>query len=133
MLLDTHVLLWLPQTGRLSPAADQAIAASLRTGDVVVSAITAWEIGMLVRSERITLTMRPSAWLARATQDWGIRVVPIDTDIALASTSLPGDFHRDPADRFLVATARVLDVPIVTRDAAILAYAAAGHVRAVAC
>jgi PIN domain nuclease of toxin-antitoxin system len=51
----------------------------------------------------------------------------------VTESKAPGDVHRDPADRFLVATARALDIPIVTRDAAILAYASAGHVRALRC
>ena len=62
-----------------------------------------------------------------------IRAAEFDGDIAIEAAMLPGDFHRDPADRLLVATARLLDLTIVTSDAKILAYAAAGHVRAIAC
>ena len=58
---------------------------------------------------------------------------PLTSAIALATAELPNPLHDDPADRLLIATARDLDVPLVTRDARILAYAAAGHVRAIAC
>ena len=73
------------------------------------------------------------AWLGDLERQQGIRFVPLDYAMAAHSQTLPGGFHRDPADRFLVATARILDVPLVTRDERILAYARAGHVRAIAC
>jgi PIN domain nuclease of toxin-antitoxin system len=133
MLLDTHAFIWLsfgdPMKGSAVKAAEQAAM----DGTLVVSPITIWEIGNLVRRRRIELYSPTAVWLTRATATRGIRVIPLDAEIALAATELPGEFHRDPADRFLVATARSLGVPIVTRDAAILAYAASGHVRALAC
>jgi PIN domain nuclease of toxin-antitoxin system len=133
MLLDTHAFIWLsfgdPMNGRAVEAAERAAM----DGALVLSPITIWEIGNLVRRRRIELYSPTAVWLASATAARGIRVIPLDAEIALAATELPGEFHRDPADRFLVATARSLDVPIVTRDAAILAYAASGHVRALAC
>ncbi|NNM72958.1 type II toxin-antitoxin system VapC family toxin [Enterovirga sp. DB1703] len=95
--------------------------------------MTAWEIGRLAQSGRIGISMPARTWFFAVTSAAGTEVVPVDADIALAATELPGEFHRDPADRFLVATARHFDVPIVTRDAAILDYAAAGHVRALPC
>ena len=58
-----------------------------------------------------------------------IYLVPLESEIAIDSVYLPGDFHSDPADRFIVATARYLDVPLVTADGKILSYAATGHVQ----
>lgn len=63
----------------------------------------------------------------------GIRPASFTPDIAIDSAQLPGDLHRDPGDRLLIATARHLAIPIVTRDRLILAYAEQGHVRAIAC
>jgi PIN domain nuclease of toxin-antitoxin system len=129
MLLDKHALLWFGAGQGLSARGRDLIAAGLREGTLLVSAITAWEIGRLAGSGRIGLSMPARTWFLTTTAQASMQVVPLDAEIALAATEL----HRDPADRFLVATARSLDVPIVTRDAAILAYAASGHVRALAC
>lgn len=133
MLLDTHALLWFGAGQGLSSKGQAAITAGVSDRMLVVSAVTAWEIGRLAGSGRIRLSMPAKTWFFSVTADAGIGVIPLDAQIALAATELPGEFHRDPADRFLVATARALDVPIVTRDAAILAYAASGYVRALAC
>jgi PIN domain nuclease of toxin-antitoxin system len=97
------------------------------------SAVSAWEIGLLVARGRIQLAIPIQNWIARFLQRPGILGVPLGIDAAIEATRLPGDAHRDPADRFLIAQARILDAQIVTRDRQILAYAAAGHVRAVAC
>ncbi|WP_375458750.1 type II toxin-antitoxin system VapC family toxin [uncultured Enterovirga sp.] len=133
MLLDTHALLWFGFGQGLSKAADMAIDEALLADGIYVSAVSAWEIETLVRVGRPSLSASPEAWFEMATAGSSIQVVSLDADTAFAATNLPGDFHRDPADRFLVATARSLRVPIVTRDRHILAYAAAGHVQAVAC
>jgi PIN domain nuclease of toxin-antitoxin system len=63
----------------------------------------------------------------------GIRPAPFTPDIAIAASCLPGRIHGDPADRMIVATARRLDIPVVTRDTRILAYARHGHVVAIRC
>lgn len=133
MLLDTHALIWFSFGEKLATAAQERIELSLSQDVVLVSAVTAWEIGNLVRLRRLHLFSAPAQWFAQATSHPGIRVVSLEASVALASTELPGILHRDPADRFLVATARALNVPIVTRDEHILTYAAAGHVRAVPC
>lgn len=78
---------------------------------------------MLVRNDRLALTMNVDAWLATVAQIDGMRFVPVDADIAAKSTDLPGTFHTDSADRMIVATARRLGAPLVTRDEKIRAYA----------
>lgn len=70
--------------------------------------------------------------IERAAQQ-GVRLTPLTPAIAIESSFLPATFHGDPADRLLVATARALPATVVTRDRAILAYAAAGHVQALVC
>jgi PIN domain nuclease of toxin-antitoxin system len=72
-------------------------------------------------------------WLRDFLARPGVRVLALKPDVALGASHLPGDLHRDPADRLLIASARSLDVPIVTRDERILAYAGQGHVQATAC
>lgn len=99
--------------------------------DGSVSAITCWEIALLVEKGRLRLARDVTTWLDGALSLPGVRLMAIDPPIAVASVRLPGNFHSDPADRLIVATARHYGVPLVTADRAILAYAQEGHVRAV--
>ncbi|WP_175821824.1 MULTISPECIES: type II toxin-antitoxin system VapC family toxin [unclassified Burkholderia] len=124
IVLDTHALVWWAAGDpALSKKARSAIDRARGDSALVASAISAWEIAMLVRHERLVLTMDVDAWLATVAQIDGMRFVPIDADIAAKSASLPGTFHKDPADRMIVATARRLGAPLVTRDEKIRAYA----------
>lgn len=135
ILLDTNVLIALMGGRVLRPAATAAIRAATPTRSVLVSATTAWEIGLLAtRTGRTAQMFLPDgrSWYAAAINLPGMRVLPFDDAMALDAAYLPGDFHRDPSDRWLVASARVAGIPLLTRDNAILAYAAAGHVQAIA-
>jgi PIN domain nuclease of toxin-antitoxin system len=119
--------------------AQSAIAAmsEARAADgLLVSPVSAWEIGLLSRPDRpatIRFLPDPKTWFARFLAAPGVRETSLTPDIAIDSSHLPGPLHGDPADRLLIATARHLGVPIVTRDRHILDYAAHGHVRVVAC
>ncbi len=77
---------------------------------------------MRVRSERLVLTMETDTWLATVAKIDGVRFAPVDAEIAARSATLPGEFHKDPADRMIVATARRFAAPLVTRDEKIRAY-----------
>lgn len=83
---------------------------------------------MLVSRGRLVLSLEIGQWLALVSQTPSLRVVPVDNAIAVASATLPGDFHKDPADRLITATARKLGAPLVTADERIRAYP---HVRTV--
>jgi PIN domain nuclease of toxin-antitoxin system len=83
---------------------------------------------MLVERGRLVLTMEVGAWLATVAAIPAVRFVPVDTEIAVRSVDLPGEFHRDPAGRMIVAMARKFAAPVVTQDKKIRAYA---HVRTV--
>jgi PIN domain nuclease of toxin-antitoxin system len=125
IILDTHVLVWwVNGDGQLSPNAKTAVENELATEDgmVLVSAISAWEIAMLVKAGRLILTMAVDDWLETASAIERFRFVPVDNQVGVESTRLPGDFHKDPADRMIVALARHLNVPLVTADTKIRAY-----------
>ena len=77
---------------------------------------------MLITKGRLVLTMEVESWLREVAQIEGTRFVPIDNEIAIKSTTLPGSFHQDPADRMIVATARKMAAPLVTADKKILDY-----------
>ena len=130
IVLDTHTLLWWAsgEQRQLSAAATQAIERELQGGEIAVSSISAWELAMLVARSRVALTMDTEVWLAWVNQIEGLSFVPIDNEIAVKSVELPADFHGDPADRIIVATARRLGAPIVTADDKIHVYP---HVRTI--
>ena len=129
IVVDTHALVWwVTGDAALSKKARQTIEKELQDGAIIVSSISAWEIAMLVERDRLVLSMDVDSWLATVAQIDAIRFVDVDLEIATKSVSLPGDFHKDPADRMIVATARKFAVPLVTKDEKIHAYA---HVKTV--
>lgn len=124
IVLDTHTLIWWA-TGdatQLTTSAQQAIEHEMGGGTIMVSSISAWELAMLVAKGRITLQMDVSRWLSLVNQIDAVSFIPVDNEIAVSSTELPDEFHKDPADRIIVATARKYAVPLVTADEKILAY-----------
>lgn len=116
---------------RLSAEVRQAIENASYAAGVNISAISLWEIAMLVTKERLKLKRDVGEWVELVVANPGLTLVPLAPEIAVASTRLPGEIHRDPADRIIVATARTLDATLVTADQALLDYAAAGHLSAV--
>ncbi len=116
-----------------SEAMEAMVAAYERGENLLVSPITAWEIGLLVSRGRMPSVTNPSVWFKTLLGQGTIELAHMTPDILIQSSNLPGDLHRDPADRVIVATARELGVSIVTRDRLILDYAAAGHVMAMGC
>lgn len=123
LLLDTHTWLWL--VGGAEPLKRPVLSAvegAARRGRIRVSAISVWEVAMLQAKGRIRLAKDCLAWVQEALSAPGTSLVPLTPEIAVESSRLPGEFHGDPADRILVATARLLDATLLTRDERILAY-----------
>ncbi|MBI5420677.1 MAG: type II toxin-antitoxin system VapC family toxin [Deltaproteobacteria bacterium] len=123
LLLDTHVWLWL--VGGVEPLKRPVLSAvegAARRGRIRVSAISVWEVAMLEAKGRIRLAKDCLAWVREALAAPGTSLVPLTPEIAVESSRLPRDFHGDPADRILVATARLLGATLLTRDERILAY-----------
>ena len=131
IVLDTHALLWAVNgDARLGRNTRGLISETSRTGRVAISAITPWEIALLVEKGRLGLANETHTWIEAALALPGIYLAPIEPAIAIDSVRLPGEFHADPADRLIIATARHHNAPLVTADRAILAYAASGPVEA---
>ena len=130
MLLDTHVVLWATfNDDRLGRHAAKAINLASRENRLAVSAITPWEIGLLASKKRITVYKDVLEWVRDALAKPGVALVPLEPEIAVASTCLPFEMHPDPADRVLVATARHLGATLVTADQALLALSKKGNFR----
>lgn len=130
LILDTHVWLWVVDGDRrqLSAEAIREIDHASRGGDVLVSAISVWEVAMLEAKGRIGLSRPVEEWVHAALRAPGVRLLELTPAIAVESTRLPGSAHGDPADRILIASARVLGGRLATRDRVILDYAEGGHV-----
>ncbi len=121
LLLDTHTILWFDAgSKRIGPGARRAIERALASDVVQISAITFWEMRLLQKYGRIDLTT-PVATFRRNLLRSGYQELSIDGELATAAVDLDWS-HRDPADRFLVATARVHGATLVTADQSILAW-----------
>ncbi|MCP4680597.1 MAG: type II toxin-antitoxin system VapC family toxin [Deltaproteobacteria bacterium] len=131
LLLDTHILIWLAEGHKKLPvksrqridrvAADQGLA---------VCAISFWEAAMLCSKGRISLAHPIAEWRRAVLAAPGIIEIPVLGDIGIEAVNLPPGLHEDPADRLLVATARIHNLVLGTRDHRLLEYAQIGHVAA---
>jgi PIN domain nuclease of toxin-antitoxin system len=138
VLLDTCAVIWLAIGSPLHRHAEASIIRAGLSGGIFVSPASAWEIGMLAkprprRGGSMQFEPDPKTWFARFASGPGIRLADLTPNIAIDASWLPGDLHGGPGDRLIIATARHLRIPIVTRDSKIIAYAAAGHVEVIAC
>lgn len=122
ILLDTHIWWWaLSEPENLSATALATIKETKADARLIAS-ISIWEFAMMVARKKIELKTSPESWLSRAIHGTGIQVIELSPEIAVESCRLPGEFHRDPADQIIVATARVHNLSLVTKDQKILGY-----------
>jgi PIN domain nuclease of toxin-antitoxin system len=120
-LLDTHILLWwLSESPRLSPQQRRLLEQADAGNPAFVADISLWEIATLFSLGRIRLHLPLRDWLEQATAPPLIHRLPITPAVAAELATLPDSFHRDPADRILVATARVFGATLVTQDRRII-------------
>ncbi len=133
IVVDTHVLVWAVQAdvSRIGAKARKVLDAAVGVRGLYVSAITPWEIAMLAHHGRLALGKDVGEWIDQALSLPGVILAPLEPAIAVDSVRLPGAVHKDPADRFIIATARHLGLPVLTGDRAILAYGSAGYVKTV--
>ena len=132
VLLDTNALLWSALGDhRLGEQARGLIDQARDSGELFLSPISAWEIAMLVDKGRFRLNLPVQAWIAQAVRGHDLQWATLTGDIAAGAGILPGSIHGDPADRMIIAAARALGCAVLTADRKILAYARAGHVRAI--
>ncbi len=122
IVLDTHIWVWWVHGDAALSAATRALLDSSEQTGIGVSAISCWEVAKLVERRRLLLPCPVFDWMQQALAYPGVRLLDLSPHICVESTQLPGTFHHDPADQIIVATARVLDAPLVTVDARILAY-----------
>jgi PIN domain nuclease of toxin-antitoxin system len=128
IILDTHIWVWwVLDENKLTPR-QRAIIKENESDGIGVSAISIWEVAKSVELEKLELPHSLEDWFDEALNYPGIRVIELTPEIVIESTRLPGEFHRDPADQLIVATARKYNCPLVTSDEKILNYK---HVKAI--
>ena len=121
-LLDTHVLLWwLNDPSRLSAGQKRVVEGVTDDAPLLVADISLWEVATLYDVGRIRLRLPLRDWLEKAVAPPRVRRIGVTPAIAAELAALPGALHRDPADRILVATARVYGATLLTHDKSLLA------------
>ncbi len=127
ILLDTHIWFYYINDGveSLTPEVRQAIHENDTLG---VSVISCWEIAMLVAKQRVRLSIDVQDWIVGALKQKGIKLVELTPEIAVLSTRLPGNFHKDPADRMIAASCLKLGAPLLTLDERIRSW---GHIQTI--
>src|SRR5580704_4526847 len=114
LLLDTHIWLWNDlQPEKIS--SQVALELASPSNDLWLSPVSIWELALLLEKKRITIPMEFHVWVAGSARDLDLREAPFTWDVAqeLRFTQVA---HKDPADRFLAATAKVFDMTLVTAD-----------------
>jgi len=123
IVLDTHTWVWyVASPERLSVSAKERIDSEAREIQVHISSISCWELALLVKKGRLELTLEVEEWIARSEALPFLRFVPVDNRIAVLSNHLPGEFHEDPADRIITATALTMGAALITKDRKIQDY-----------
>ena len=116
IILDTHIWVWWVHNDAQLTDKLREIIQSHEDDGLGVSIFSCWEVAKLVELKRLTLHCAIDEWLDTALQYPGVQLLALTPEIAVESTQLPGEFHRDPADQIIVATARVHDCPLLTVD-----------------
>jgi len=121
-LLDTHIWVWMVDDPRRISDHILPIVSNAENYPLCLSAISVWEVAKKVSLGKLQMSIPVRDWVMKATRSPFIDLVPLSIEVSLESTMLPGDFHRDPADQMIVATARYLDLVLLTADQKIIEY-----------
>jgi PIN domain nuclease of toxin-antitoxin system len=119
-------------SAELAVSGRAAINRAAASGLLRIAAISVWEAALLGSRGRVALGGPLAQWITSALSAPGLSIEPLIPEIAIEACCLPETFHRDPVDRMIVATARVANAVLMTRDRQILDYASRGHLTAIA-
>lgn len=133
-LLDTCSFIWLANGDPIHTKAKERLNANFREGqNTYASPFSAWELGILVSRSRLRLERPVLNWFEDFLDKGQITLAAPSVPMLVDSSFLPGIPPADPADRIIIATARAMNLTILTRDRKILEYSKEGHVRAMPC
>ena len=116
-ILDTHAWIWwMLGDDRLLRQDRRALHRLPLSSRPFLCTISLWEVSMLIDLGRLKLELSLEEWLAAATHPRTVRLLPITPEVACELCRLPASFHRDPADRLIVSSARVQDLAVLSYD-----------------
>lgn len=123
IVLDTHVVIWwVSDPEKLPRKIRELIQDEREKGEVLISSISIWEVYMLVKKGRLGLIIDTDSWMKELQSVPNLTFIPVDNQIAAKAVTLPKEFHEDPADRMIVATAREYGATLITKDEKIRNY-----------
>jgi len=122
ILLDTHTWIWSHSATKLLSDNVKKLIKKTLIDQRAIASISIWEFAMMVVKGRIRVKIDPKLWLDNAIRNSGLKVIELSPEIALESCNLPGNFHKDSADQIIVATARIHNLTLLTKNRKILNY-----------
>ena len=122
IVLDTHIWIWWTTNINRLRASQLSAITENETDQIGVSTISCWEVAKLTERQKLILPVTLEEWFEEALEYAGVTLLDLTPEIAITSSRLPGNFHRDPADQLIVATALFYDCPLVTSDQKIRNY-----------
>ncbi len=128
-LLDTCAFVWLLTGEKRMKKISDKLEKAARKGDLYICPITVWELATKASKGKLLFSLPVAEWIMQAKRKTGILSTTLSDDILYHSTVLPGNFHKDPADRFIVATAMLDHLNLVTGDDKILSWGKKHHVK----
>jgi len=129
LIIDTHILIWYTEGTNLSEAQIQLIDHMREKASLYISAISIWEIALLVSRDRIALSISLDEWIKKITSIQGLNVMDLSVPILTQSCILPNYEYKDPADRMIIASARSMNAILMTLDQKIIDYADKGYLK----
>ncbi len=114
ILVDTHIFVWFIDGSK--SLSKKYIEFLNKEKSIGLSIISLWEIAKLNENNKLTFECTIDEWFDKALNDYNIKILELNPKIILESTRLPGNFHKDPADQLIVATSRILKIPLMTMD-----------------
>lgn len=129
LVLDTHILIWYTEGIHLSPAQVESIEDFRKKDNLYISAISIWEIALLVSKGKIIFSITLTEWIDKLLSLPGLNIIDLSLPILLESCNLPNYLHKDPADRLIIASVRLNNFYLLTIDQNIVEYGKCGYLK----
>ena len=127
--MDTHILIWYLEGIELSQQQVQIIESQRNLNQLYISAISIWEVSMLINKKKAAISIPINEWLNKVLSIPGLNIIDLSLTILVESCNLPDFDHKDPADRMIIASTREIDGYLLTFNKRILEYANNGYLK----
>ena len=131
LTLDTHVLIWYTEGSNLSESEVNLIETARKKGCLYISAISIWEVAMLVSKDKIAFSIGLDQWIHQLLSTPGLKVIDLTPSILVQSCDLPIYPHKDPADRLIISSSRAINSYLMTADHRTIKYANQGYLKVI--